>query len=67
VVLTLTTNPSKPQYTSGLTVDGQVLEDEVPLGLTWTQGTPTVAIGVTYGGGGGPQFFFDNVRADFTL
>jgi len=70
VVLTLTTNPSNPQgqqYTSGLTVDGQVLEDQVPLGLTWAQGTPTLSVGVRYGGGSGPQFFFDNVRVDFTL
>jgi hypothetical protein len=70
VVLTLTTDPSRPQgqqYTSGLTVDGQVLEDQVPLGLTWAQGTPTLSVGVAYGGGSGPQFFFDNVRVDFTL
>jgi len=66
VVLSLTVDDTNHDYFSGLTVDGQVLEANVPLALAWAQGTAYLGIGVTYGGGGGPQFYFDNVRADFT-
>jgi hypothetical protein len=67
VVLSLTVDDAKQKYLSGLTVDGQVLEDGQLLGLSWAQGNAQLGIGVTYGGGGGPQFYFDNVRADFGL
>jgi hypothetical protein len=67
VVLSLTVDDAKQKYLSGLTVDGQVLEDGQPLGLSWAQGNAQLGVGVTYGGGGGPQFYFDNVRADFAL
>ncbi len=67
VVLTLTVDKANQQYTYGLTVDDQVLEDATPLEFEWVPGNARLEIGVTYGGGSGPQFFFDNVRADFTL
>ena len=67
VVLSLTVDDAQQKYVSGLTVDGQVLENDQPLGLSWAQGTAQLGVGVTYGGGGGPQFYFDNVRADFAL
>ena len=63
----MATDDAKQKYLSGLTVDGQVLEDGQPLGLSWAQGNAQLGVGVTYGGGGGPQFYFDNVRADFAL
>ena len=67
VVLSLTVNDSMQTYLCGLTVDGQVLQDQVPLTLSWAQGNASIGVGVTYGGGGGPEFYFDNVRADFGL
>jgi hypothetical protein len=67
VVLSLTADDSKQQYLSGLTVDGYVLESDQPLALSWAQGEAFLGVGVTYGNGGGPQFYFDNVRADFGL
>ncbi len=67
VILSLTVDDPNAQYYSGLTVDGQVLETSRPLALTWAQGKASLAIGLTYAGGGGPQFYFDNVRADFGL
>jgi len=67
VVLSLTVNDSTQTYLCGLTVDGQVLQDQVPLTLSWAQGNASIGVGVTYGGGGGPEFYFDNVRADFGL
>ena len=67
VVLSLTVDPSNQEYLSGLTVDGQVLEDGQPLGLSWAPGNANLGVGVTYSGGGGPIFYFDNVRADFVL
>lgn len=67
VVLSLTADDGANQYLGGLTVDGQVIEPLQPLGLTWRQGDTHLSVGVTYGGGAGPQFYFDNVRADFGL
>jgi hypothetical protein len=67
VVLTLNTDDSTQTYTFGLTVDGQVLYADQPLGLSWAQGNAAIDVGVTYGGGGGSAFYFDNVRADFGL
>jgi hypothetical protein len=67
VVLSLTVDDATQTYLSGLTVDGQVVEENEPLGLSWAQGNASLGIGVTYGGGGGPVFYFDNVRADFSL
>jgi hypothetical protein len=67
VVLSLTVDDSKQQYLSSLSVDDQVIEDDQPLALSWSQGNANLGIGVTYGGGGGPVFYFDNVRADFGL
>lgn len=67
VVLSLTVDAVNQNYTSSLTVDDQVLEDAMPLQFQWAPGNASLGIGVTYGGGGGPQFFFDNVRADFVL
>ena len=34
---------------------------------SWATGNARIGVGVTYGGGGGPRFYFDNVRADFGL
>ncbi len=67
VVLSLTVDDATQQYLSGLSVDGQTVEDSQPLGLSWSQGSANLGIGVTYGGGGGPEFYFDNVRADFGM
>jgi hypothetical protein len=67
VVLTLTVDDATRQYTSGLAVNDEVLEDGQPLGLAWGQGNVTLNIGVTYAAAGGTDFYFDNVRADFTL
>jgi hypothetical protein len=67
VVLSMTVDDTSHKYLSGLTVDGQVLEADYPLALSWAQGNAHVGVGVTYGGGGGPRFYFDNVRADFGL
>jgi hypothetical protein len=67
VVLSLTVDDSTQTYLSGLTVDGQVLEDAQPLTLTWAQGRVDLGIGVQWTNGGGAQFYFDNVRADFGL
>jgi hypothetical protein len=66
VVLTLTVDDADKHYLSGMTVDDQVLEDGRPLALPWVGGTVALHIGVTFAAAGGPQFFFDNVRADFT-
>lgn len=67
VVLSLTTDDANQRYLSSLSVDGQIVEDNQPLGLSWSRGDANLGIGVTYGGGGGPEFYFDNVRADFGL
>ncbi|HEY5241967.1 MAG TPA: hypothetical protein VIJ22_10900 [Polyangiaceae bacterium] len=67
VVLSMTVDDATQRYVSGLTVDGQVLEHDYPLGLSWAQGNAQIGVGVTYGGGAGPELYFDNVRADFGL
>ncbi len=67
VVMSLTVDDATQQYLSSLTVDGQTVEQDQPLGLSWSQGSVNLGIGVTYGGGGGPEFYFDNVRADFGM
>jgi hypothetical protein len=67
VVLSMTVDDANQEYLDSLTVDGQALEDGQPLALPWAQGNASLAVGVTYGGGGGPQFYFDNVRVDFGL
>jgi hypothetical protein len=67
VVLTLKANDATKEYTSGLTVDGKILEDGHALQLPWAGGTVTLDVGVTYAASGNQGFFFDNVRADFTL
>jgi hypothetical protein len=67
VVLTMTVDDSTQQYFSGLTVDGQVLEDDQPLQATWAQGNAQLGVGSTWCKTGGPQFYYDNVRADFGL
>ncbi len=67
VVLTLTVNDATQQYFCGLTVDDQVITDDQPLQLSWSQGNASLGVGVTYSGGSGPDFYFDNVRADFGL
>jgi hypothetical protein len=68
VVVTLTVNDTSKQYLCGLTVDNQVMEDGgQPLALAWAEGSVSLHIGVTYAASGGPQFFFDNVRADFGM
>jgi len=67
VVLSLTVDDSTQQYLSSMSVDGQVIEQDQPLSLTWSQGNANLGIGVTYSGGGGPEVYFDNVRADFGL
>jgi hypothetical protein len=66
-VLSLTVNDQNMTYQSGLTVDGQTIEEGVPLALQWTEGTVGLHIGVTYAATGGGQFFFDNVRASFGM
>jgi hypothetical protein len=67
VVLSMTVDDSKQQYLSSLTVDGEVLEADVPLMGPWAQGKASVAVGSTWAQGGGSQFYYDNVRADFGL
>jgi hypothetical protein len=67
VVLTLTVDDAKTQYTSGLTVDGVIFENARPLMLPWVEGNVTLKVGVTYAATFGQDFFFDNVRADFEL
>ena len=67
VVLALTVDDANQQYTSGLTVDDQVLENAQPLTLPWAKGNVTLSVGVTYAAAGGTDFYFDNVRADFVL
>ena len=67
VVLMVTVDDSSKTYTSGLTVDGQVLEDGVPLQASWAQGSAQIGVGSTWCRTGGPQFYYDNVRADFGL
>lgn len=67
VVLSLTVNDQSKTYLSGLTVDGQVMEESVPLTLQWAEGTVALHIGVTYSQAGVSQFFFDNVRASFGM
>jgi len=67
VVLTLTVDDSSQQYTSSLTVDEQVFEDNQPLSLTWIPGEVGLSLGVTYADGNGSRFYFDNIRVDFTL
>ena len=65
VILSMTVDDNNDNYFSSLTVDGQVLEDGVPLALPWVQGNVGIGVGVGYAGGGGSRFFFDNVRATF--
>ena len=67
VVLTMTVDDASQQYFSGLTVDGQVLEDHQPLQAAWAQGSAQLGVGSTWCRTGGPQFYYDNVRADFGL
>lgn len=67
VVLTLNVDDSQQRYFSGLTVDDQVLELDVPLQGPWEQGTAHLGIGSTFAQEGGSDFFYDNVRADFGL
>lgn len=67
VVLSLAIDPASGKFVSGLTVDGQPLEVDYPLALSWAKGNAHLGVGVTYGGGAGPRFYFDNVRADFGL
>jgi hypothetical protein len=67
VILTMTVDDSTGQYFSGLTVDGQVLEDHQPLQASWAQGSAQLGVGSTWCRTGGPQFYYDNVRADFGL
>jgi hypothetical protein len=67
VVLTLTVDDMQLQYRSSLTLDDVIVEDGEQLALPWAQGTVSLHLGVTYAAAGGQQFFFDNVRADFTL
>jgi len=66
VVLTLAADDATHTYTSGLTVNGEVIEDGQSLSLPWAQGDVTVNVGVTFAAEGGTDFYFDNVRADFT-
>jgi hypothetical protein len=65
VVLTVTVDDTNQRYFSGLTVDGQVLEANEPLQASWAQGTAQIGVGSTWCRTGGPQFYYDNVRADF--
>lgn len=67
VVLTMTVDDSQGRYFSGLTVDDQVLEYDVPLMGPWAQGKVNIGIGSTFGQKGGSDFYYDNVRADFGL
>ena len=67
VVITLTVEDGMQHYSSGLTVDDQVIEQNRPLELPWVQGTASVIIGVTYAVDPGSQLFYDNVRADLVV
>ncbi|HEY6462212.1 MAG TPA: hypothetical protein VIY73_18725, partial [Polyangiaceae bacterium] len=61
VVLTLDADDATQTYTSGLTVDGAVVEDHVPLQGPWTQGTANISVGSSYCRTGGSQIYYDNV------
>ncbi|HEX8792770.1 MAG TPA: hypothetical protein VF765_17615 [Polyangiaceae bacterium] len=67
VVLTMTVDDSQGRYFSGLSVDDQALELDVPLLGPWEQGTAHLGIGSTFAQEGGADFYYDNVRADFGL
>lgn len=67
VVMTLTVNDATKEYTSGVTFDGEVIEDNMPLQGPWAQGTATITVGSSWAQAGGSLIFFDNVRADFGL
>jgi len=67
VVLTMTVDDSQGRYFSGLTVDDQVLELDVPLLGPWAQGTAHLNVGSTFAQEAGSDFYYDNVRADFGL
>jgi hypothetical protein len=67
VVLTMTVDDSQGRYFSGLTVDDQVLELDVPLQGPWAQGTVHINVGSTFAQEAGSDFYYDNVRADFGL
>jgi hypothetical protein len=67
VVLTMTVDDSQGRYFSGLTVDDQALELDVPLQGPWTQGTAHLGVGSTFAQEAGSDFYYDNVRADFGL
>jgi hypothetical protein len=67
VVLTMTIDDSQGQYFSGLTVDDQILELDVPLLGPWAQGTAHLNVGSTFAQEAGSDFFYDNVRVDFEL
>jgi hypothetical protein len=67
VVVSLTVDPSSQTYQSSLTVDGQVIEQDQPLGLSWSPGNANIGVGVGYAQAAGPQFYFDNIQADFGL
>jgi hypothetical protein len=67
VVLTLTVDDTNVVYRSSLTLDDVIVEDSEQLALPGAQGTASLHLGVTYAAAGGQHFFFDNVRADFTL
>lgn len=67
VVLTMTVDDGQGRYFSGLSVDDQVLELDVPLQGPWAQGTVHLNIGSSFAQEGGSDFYYDNVRADFGL
>lgn len=67
VVLTMTVDDSQQRYFSGLTVDDQVLELDVPLQGPWAQGTAHLGVGSSFAQEAGSDFYYDNVRADFGL
>jgi len=67
VVLTMTVDDSQGRYFSGLTVDDQPLELDVPLQGPWAQGTAHLGVGSTFAQEGGSDFYYDNVRVDFGL
>jgi hypothetical protein len=65
VVLTMNVDDSQGRYFSGLSVDDQALELDVPLQGPWAQGTAHLGIGSTFAQEAGSDFYYDNVRADF--